>query len=229
MRIVDRYSLAGAEELLRLSFPRELAEVEAAIQAIDAESCRVKRTREERRTGLLYSPIAINYCLLGKQLHLQGWDNPDRKRAISHSFPATDRNRRIPLSMDGIKNRVGVENQLGKYAFLEYDVLAKMPIYHREGLIDVGIEVAIIRPMVEQMSSGVGDYERLVTNLVHRGDHSDDFPVLVLGIGPDPPGTTRSFTVRFEDELAVANAGNSPGPGRRRVIGPVTLPRDVEG
>lgn len=90
------------------------------------------------------------------------------------------------MSMDGIKNGVGLESQLAKYAFLEYDVLAKMPIYESLGLISIGIEIVQVSRLRRLMSSGVGDFERLVTNLVTRGERSDDFPVLVLGIDVDP-------------------------------------------
>ena len=170
MRIIDRYSFAGAEDLIQASHSRELIEVESAIGAIDGESCRVKKSRERRRTGeLLYSPIAINHCLLERQLYLQGWDSARRKHTIRRHFAVTGEDRPISMSMDGIKNRVGLESQLAKYAFLEYDVLAKMPIYERLGLIEVGIEIVQVTRLRRIMSSGVGDFERLVTNLATSG------------------------------------------------------------
>lgn len=214
MQIVDRFSFARAEEILRMHHPQELAEVEAAIAAIDAESCRVKQTREHRRQGLLYSPIALNYCLLDKQLHQQGWDTPIRKQTIRHFFSSTGRVRSVALLMDGIKNRVGVESQLAKYAFLEYDVLAKMPIYQNLGLIDVGVEIVQMYRLSREMSSGVGDFERVVTNLVHRGTRAGDCPVLLLGIDVDPPGTQRPVTVRYEGERVPQLRGSQPGPVR---------------
>ena len=217
MQIVDRYSFAGAERLLREQHPTELAEIEAAIAAIDGESCRVKQTRERRRVDLLYSPIAINYCLLQKQLYVSGWDSAMRRYRISHDFPATGHRRRIPLSMDGIKNRVGLESQLAKYAFLEYDVLAKMPIYHGLGLIDAGIEIVQAYRLRSLMSSGVGDFERLVTNLTHRGQKEGDFPVLVLGIDVDPPGTHRDPTVAYHGDIPPNLRGNRPGPGAAEI------------
>ena len=214
MRIVDRFSFSDAEGLFKANHPLELAEVETAIGAIDGESCRIKLSRERGREGdLLYSPIAINYCLLQKQLYLRGWDTSERKRKISRHFPATGENRSIPMSMDGIKNGVGLESQLAKYAFLEYDVLAKMPIYQRLGLIAIGIEIVQVSRLRRLMSSGVGDFERLATNLVTRGERSDDFPVLVLGIDVDPLGTALPNSVVYEGEAGSRLQGGRPGPG----------------
>lgn len=114
--------------------------------------------------------------------------------------------------MDGIKNRVGLESQFGKYAFLEYDVLAKMPIYERRGLIDVGVEIAPVSRLRSEMSSGIGDFERVVTNLIHRGERSGDFPVLILGINVDTPGTVRPVGVAYDGEVEPNLRGNRPGP-----------------
>ena len=212
MRIVDRFSFARGAEVLARHHAAELAQVEAAIAAIDGESCRVKRTNERGRSGLLYSPIAINYCLLEKQLYLDGWDSAERKLTLRERFPATGYDRRIPMSMDGIKNRVGLESQFGKYAFLEYDVLAKMPIYEQRGLIDVGVEIAPVSRLRSEMSSGIGDFERVVTNLIHRGERSSDFPVLILGINVDTPGTVRPISIAYEGEVGPNLRGNRPGP-----------------
>ena len=188
--------------------------MEAAIDAIDGESCRVKSSRERGRRGdLLDSPIAINYCLLEKQLYRRGWNTPGRRRTVARYFAATGENRTIPMSMDGNKNGVGLESQLAKYAFLEYDVLAKMPIYERLGLISIGIEIVQVTRLRRLMSSGVGDFERLVTNLVTRGERSDDFPVLVLGIDVDPADTVLPNRVSYEGEVGSNLQGGLPGPG----------------
>jgi hypothetical protein len=44
-------------------------------------------------------------------------------------------------AMDGVKDGVGLEIQSGKYAFMGYDILSKMPIFAARGTIDCGIEV----------------------------------------------------------------------------------------
>jgi hypothetical protein len=42
--------------------------------------------------------------------------------------------------MDFVKNRVG-EVQFGKYAFMVYNVCAKMTIFNKLGVINVGVEI----------------------------------------------------------------------------------------
>ncbi len=84
--------------------------------------------------------------------------------------------------MDFVKNRVGVEVQFGKYAFMAYNVCAKMTIFHKKGVIDVGIEVVPIKSFADEMSTGVSFFEQIVWDLEQRGEANIDIPVLVLGV-----------------------------------------------
>ena len=84
--------------------------------------------------------------------------------------------------MDFIKDSLGVEVQFGKYAFMVYNVCAKMTIFHRMGFIDAGIEVVPIKSFADQMSTGVSYFEQFVWDLEHRGVSDIDIPVLILGI-----------------------------------------------
>jgi len=81
-----------------------------------------------------------------------------------------------------VKNKVGVEVQFGKYAFMVYNVCAKMTIFNRLNFIDVGIEIVPIKHFVESMSSGVSYFEQFVWDLKNRGEADIDIPVLILGI-----------------------------------------------
>lgn len=84
--------------------------------------------------------------------------------------------------MDFVKNRVGVEVQFGKYAFMVYNVCAKMTIFHNQGLIDVGVEIVPLKELAQEMSSGVSYFEQFVWDLEHRGVADIDIPVLILGV-----------------------------------------------
>lgn len=53
--------------------------------------------------------------------------------------------------MDFVKEKLGIEVQFGKYAFMVYNVCAKMTIVNKLGFIDAGIEIVpieICRPNV---------------------------------------------------------------------------------
>lgn len=64
--------------------------------------------------------------------------------------------------MDFIKNRLGVEVQLGKYAFMVYNVCAKMTIFRNLDVIDTGIEVVPVKSFADEMSTGVSYFEQFV-------------------------------------------------------------------
>lgn len=210
MRIIDRFSFAGAEDLLLARNPNELQEIEDAIAAIDGRSCYVKES-EEPDKGTVFSPIAFNHCFLRLQLYQAGW--VPRSLSISQYFETMGKERKGSLAMDGLKNRVGIESQLGKYSFLEYDVLLKMPIYRNRGIIDVGIEILPSYRLMKDMSSGPGDFERLVRNLTYRGSGSSDCPVLVIGVDLDLTDAPHHFKpVVFDGSIPSKRKGGRPGP-----------------
>ncbi|PLS67480.1 MAG: restriction endonuclease, partial [Cyanobacteria bacterium M5B4] len=64
--------------------------------------------------------------------------------------------------MDFIKDRLGVEVQLGKYAFIVYNVCAKMTIFRNLDVIDTGIEVVPVKSFADEMSTGVSYFEQFV-------------------------------------------------------------------
>ncbi len=84
--------------------------------------------------------------------------------------------------MDFLKKGVGVEVQFGKYAFMVYNVCAKMTIFHNLGFIDAGVEIVPIKNFADEMSTGVSYFEQFIWNLEKRGVSNIDIPVLILGI-----------------------------------------------
>jgi hypothetical protein len=68
-----------------------------------------------------------------------------------------------------------------------YDVLGKFGHFNRAGRINLGIELLPSNEMVQQMSSGVGYYEQLKTELEHLPDDyiSEEYriPILAIGVG----------------------------------------------
>jgi len=84
--------------------------------------------------------------------------------------------------MDYVKKRVGVEVQFGKYAFMVYNVCAKMTIFHNLDVIDVGIEIVPVKDLADDMSTGVSYFEQIVWDLKNRGEADIDIPVLILGV-----------------------------------------------
>ena len=84
--------------------------------------------------------------------------------------------------MDFIKEELGIEVQFGKYAFMVYNVCAKMTIFSNLGIIDMGVEIVPIKQFADEMSTGVSYFEQFVWDLENRGVSDIDIPVLILGI-----------------------------------------------
>lgn len=84
--------------------------------------------------------------------------------------------------MDFKKEKLGVEVQFGKYAFMVYNVCAKMTIFSNLGIIDMGVEIVPIKQFADEMSTGVSYFEQFVWDLENRGVSDIDIPVLILGI-----------------------------------------------
>jgi len=187
MIIAGIYSFNGGEGVIRSKYPAELGEVEQVIAAVDSTQCKTKTSREKTMPGrTLYSPRALNKAF-ANEFELRGW----KKHKVQCDYPAnyyvsgfvpTGPSKGASREMDFTKNRVGVEVQFGKYAFMVYNVCAKMTIFHNLGVIDVGIEIVPIKLFAEQMSTGVSYFEQFVWDLEHRGVADIDIPVLVLGV-----------------------------------------------
>lgn len=84
--------------------------------------------------------------------------------------------------MDFVKDSLGIEVQFGKYAFMVYNVCAKMTIFRNLGHIKLGIEIVPVKAFADEMSSGVSYFEQFLWDLETRGVANIDVPVLILGI-----------------------------------------------
>lgn len=187
MIIAGIYSFNGGEEVITSQYPTELEEVKQVIAAVDSAKCKTKTSREKTMPGrTLYSPRDLNRAFR-EEFKLRGWKGHKVQCDYSTEYyvpgftPNTSPKGAF-REMDFVKNRVGVEVQFGKYAFMVYNVCAKMTIFHKLGVIDVGIEIVPIKCFAEEMSTGVSYYEQFVWDLVHRGVADIDIPVLVLGV-----------------------------------------------
>jgi len=187
MRLVGAYSFNDGQKEIAKKFPALLDEVKNIIESVDAAACKIKRSKEKTMRGrMLYSPKAVNKAFKKAFNPRKGW-NPVR---VSCTYPTTfyltddirQANRGAFREMDFVKDRLGIEVQFGKYAFMVYNVCAKMTIFHNLGHIDCGIEIVPVKAMAEEMSSGVSYFEQFVWDLETRGAADIDIPVLVYGV-----------------------------------------------
>ncbi len=187
MIIAGIYSFNRGEDMITAQYPAELEEVKQVIAAVDSTKCKTKTSLEKTMPGrILYNPRSLNRTF-AEEFGLRGW----RKHKVQCDYSAEYYVPGFTLNhspkgafreMDFVKNRVGIEVQFGKYAFMVYNVCAKMTIFHKLGAIDAGIEIVPIKLFAEEMSTGVSYFEQFVWDLEHRGVADIDIPVLVLGV-----------------------------------------------
>lgn len=187
MRIAATYSFNGGKESVTNRFPKLLVEITAAIKKVDATQHRTKRSKEKTMAGrMLYRPRSLNGAFKAA-FSRHGWQTVRVPCSYSDAFYEADysprvQSRRPFREMDFVKNKLGIEVQFGKYAFMVYNVCAKMTIFKNLGYIDTGVEIVPVKSLAKAMSSGVSYFEQIVWDLQQRGVADIDIPVLILGV-----------------------------------------------
>lgn len=203
MQIRELYSHLNGHEFL-LVHKRELwKEIESVIAAVDAEECRTKVSREKTKLGnLLYSPKDLN-AQFKVHLHESGWvesriaywvTGSEKLIRKTLSMPLDEQKREIEAQgeapiysynqTDFVKDRVALEVQFGKYAFVAYDLFVKHLAFYVGDQIDVGIELLPMKSLQAEMSSGPAYYEGEIYNIVRQGRGVPAVPLVVVGIEP---------------------------------------------
>ncbi len=87
-------------------------------------------------------------------------------------------------STNFVKDRVALEVQFGKYAFVAYDLFVKHLAFYVRDEIDVGIEILPMKSLQSQMSSGPAYYEGELYNVIRNGRGVPAVPLVMIGIAP---------------------------------------------
>lgn len=127
MKIDYEYSHLGGKQILQVGHPEILTQIHEVIGAI-GELKRTKISKEKTMMGReLYAPIEINAAYT-KEFDLRGFKEmrdrfdltlPNDKRVIKGGYK----------QIDFVKDKVLVEVQFGKYAFMFYD-MAKFQYFY---------------------------------------------------------------------------------------------------
>ncbi len=187
MIIAAAYSFKNGDNVVKSKYAGLFEEVQEIIDSVDAEKHKVKASKEKTMRGrILYSPISLNKAFK-KEFDKRGWNTVRVKCFYPtdyyvEGYKSTMINKGAFREMDFVKKKLGIEGQFGKYAFMVYNVSAKMTIFHKLGYIDTGIEIVPIKRFADHMSTGVSYFEQFVWDLEQRGPSDIDIPVLILGI-----------------------------------------------
>jgi len=181
MFIKDIYSHKDGEKFIRDNHPKELDDIFEAVASLDVREVFSKSSLEVNKPSIVFSPIAINKGLKNF-LCDRGWTRRTDVGRKGFVEPRLKLSHKEFRELDGLKNKVGLEVQFGKYSFMAYDIFTKMPIFANRGLIDCGIEIVASAKMIKYMSTGVGSYTQIVTDMRERGVADIDIPTIVIGL-----------------------------------------------
>jgi hypothetical protein len=203
VKIAAQYSHLNGLEFLMVHQPQLWKQIQNVIAKADASVCRTKVSKEVRSKGkMLYSPKAMNKAIRSgfarhnwSERRISYWVTSDSKLIRKTMFmePKEQKAEIIaagasPLASynqtDFVKDRVAVEVQFGKYAFVAYDLFVKHLAFFVGDVIDVGIEILPMKALQQQMSSGVGYYEGELYNLIREGRGVPSVPLVLIGIVP---------------------------------------------
>lgn len=203
MKITEIYSHLNGYEYLQFHKPKLWEEIKQVITSIDAYQCLKKISKEKTKIGkLLYSPREINKKF-ANALNTLGWNeskvqywvtaNQELVRRTMHLCPDEQKKEieeagKVPIKSynqtDFVKDRIAIEVQLGKYAFVAYDLFVKHLAFYVGNTIDLGIEILPMKCMQAKMSSGPGYYEGELYNILRQGRGVPAVPLIIIGIEP---------------------------------------------
>lgn len=202
MRIVEFYSHLNGWEFLKVHKPHLWDQITEVIEQVDAGQCKTKVSQEKRTSGaLFYSPRALNQefkrLLTDRSWHesrVGYWVTADARLIRKTLTLPPDVQKEAMLAAgvqpirsynqtDFVKERVAIEVQFGKYAFVAYDLFVKHLAFYVGDKIDVGIEILPMKSLQQQMSSGVAYYEGELYNVIRQGRGVPGVPLVLIGVG----------------------------------------------
>lgn len=203
MRIVETYSHLNGLEYLLVHKSALWDEIQEIIAGVDAHAMPKKISQEKTKKGrALFSPKEMNDAMAAG-FNARGWSEERAAYWVTHD-PALIRKTMMmppphqkamiegagetPIASynqtDFVKDRVAVEVQFGKYAFIAFDLFVKHMAFFTNDLIDIGIEILPMKELQSQMSSGPGYYEGELYNLIRQGRGIPAVPLILIGIAP---------------------------------------------
>lgn len=180
MKIVEIHSHLNGLEYLEVHKRRLWRDVCAVMRGVDVRRCKTNPSAPSPSAGQpFYSPIEIN-----REIWI-GFENHDwgatKKRGSTEPetvrFPP-------PPPIEFVKERVGVEIQIGKSPFAALELFARHMALFVGDLIDVGVEILPMKTLQQEMSSGVAYYEGELYNLIREGRGVPAVPRVLVGVEP---------------------------------------------
>ncbi len=204
MKIAQKYSHLNGEEYLIVHHKNLYKEIKEVTTNIDAEQFRTKISKEKRKIGdILLSPVELNQAY-HDEFYKKKWKESRYSYYITLNRVLMEKSilmsakeqkeflinngEKEPIysynQTDFVKDKIALEVQFGKYAFVAFDLFVKHMLFFSGGVINLGIEILPTKKMQAQMSSGIAYYEGEVYNVMRQGRNSPPVPLLILGVEP---------------------------------------------
>lgn len=181
MRVVYEYSHLGGAEILKVRYAHLDREIYEIVASVAAQRSKVSLERTMRGRAL-FSPKDMN-----QQFRRVFRDRGYAELRDTYTITVPNSEITIPgafKQIDFVKDKVLVEVQFGKYAFMFYD-MAKFQYFFNENKADVGVEIVPCHALHKQMSTGVSYGEQLVYDIERLKRHFPAVPVKVMLIDAD--------------------------------------------
>ena len=203
MQVLYKPAPMNGEEYLLVHRKQLWDEVQSAIGEVDAYACRTKVSKEKTMRGkMLFSPTDMNRAFRD-QLSRLDWNErrntfwvTDDEKILRGIYALAEGEQRQAIEdagltpimsynqTDFVKDRIAVEVQFGKYAFVAHDLFVKHLSFYVSDIIDVAIEILPMKELEREMSSGVPYYERDLLNVLRQGRGVPAVPLVLIGVAP---------------------------------------------
>lgn len=178
MNIRCEYSHLGGAEILKVRYPDIEKEIYDAIDEVDCGKTKI--SKEKTKNGkLLYSPRELNNAFV------DAFKSRGYKHKVRDYFevPICNDPNRDNVSafkeIDFVKDKVFVEVQFGKYAFMFYD-MAKFQYFFNESKAELGVEIVPCYNLQREMSTGVSYGEQLIFDIKRLRRHFPAVPIKII-------------------------------------------------
>lgn len=176
MYISKILSNLGAWNSFQEKYPDAYTDLCNVIEQVQPQ--RIKPSLEKTRMGeKLISPQSI-LRQFTNQFRNKGWS----EKRINFGDSAKSGYSEI----DVVKEKIGLELSLGKFAFTESDLFVKFPIFMQAKIIDFAIIVTPVASLSREMVSGVGSFEMVQRRLKEISPLLPKYPFFIVGISHDP-------------------------------------------
>jgi len=176
MKKAFEYSHLGGLEILSVRYPDIEKEIDEIMKAVKVPT-KTKISEEKTKQGLmLYSPKEMNRKFK-EEFEKRGF----KELKDPYSIDAYDKRTTIRAfkQIDFVKDKVLVEVQFGKYAFMFYD-LAKFQYFYNKEKADVGVEIVPSYYLHKDMSTGVSYGEQLIYDIKRLERNFPSVPVKII-------------------------------------------------